>query len=369
MVEAQGGGHHVEALVRERKGLGRSPDEVQSRADATGGTEHSRRAIHAEKLDPRKRVPQSFEEPAGPGAHIEGPSGVSVDSPAHAPAQRGNDCALDGAEKEDLRRGAVIGQRPGVELAVVVASRPGMTMPPRSVHPPEPIFPGVGGSYAVSVIGDAPSGAPAGHRRSLWDYYDRRVTGRVPGFENAHAYWTGLGVDVEITDIAAEASKVAQGLSDLAPGTFVDVGAGPGTFTGLVPGTGVALDQSRRALDVLRDHLSRVPAVQADALRLPIGDKAVTRFFSSHLYGLLLPGERHVFLAEARRVASEVVIVDAGRPKGVQAEEWQERTVADGGRFSVFRRHFDPEVLAAEVAGDVLFGGRFYVLVRAAAER
>ena len=92
------------------------------------------------------------------------------------------------------------------------------------------------------------------------------------------------------------------------------------------------------------------------------------RFFSSHLYGLLLPSERHSFLAEAQRVASEVVIVDAGRPKGVRAEEWQERTLSDGGYFKVFRRHFDPEGLAAEVRGEVLFGGRFYVLVRVAGQ-
>jgi len=41
---------------------------------------------------------------------------------------------------------------------------------------------------------------------------------------------------------------------------------------------------------------------------------AFDRFFSAHLYGLLLPSEREPFLAEAHRVASEVVILDAGRP-------------------------------------------------------
>ncbi|HLX87877.1 MAG TPA: hypothetical protein VKR22_05430 [Acidimicrobiales bacterium] len=47
----------------------------------------------------------------------------------------------------------------------------------------------------------------------------------------------------------------------------------------------------------------------------------------------------------------------------MRAEEWQERTLPDGESFKVFRRHFDPEVLAGEVGGDVLFGGQFYVLV------
>ena len=203
------------------------------------------------------------------------------------------------------------------------------------------------------------------HRRTLWDYYDRRVTGRPPGFTNAHAYWTGLGVEVEIDDIVSEAVQLERQLKELSPGTFVEVGAGPGTFTNLVPGRGIALDQSRRALEVLRGVAPRVSAVQADALHLPLPDRSVERFIASHLYGLLLPSERQELLAEAHRVADEIVILDAGRPEGVMAEDWQERKLPDGGRFKVFRRHFDPEVLAAEVGGDILFGGQFYVLVRA----
>jgi SAM-dependent methyltransferase len=213
------------------------------------------------------------------------------------------------------------------------------------------------------VVGDGRTSELVAHRRALWDYYNRRVTGRPPAFENAHAYWTGLGVEVEIADIAYEAAQLTDKLRELSPVPFVDVGAGPGTFTSLVPGPGIALDQSRRALEVLRAQVPGIPAAQADALRLPLPDGAVVRFFSSHVYGLLLPSERQVFLAEARRVASELILVDAGRPKGVRAEEWQERRLPDGGAFKVFRRHFDADVLAAEVGGDVLFAGRFYVLV------
>jgi SAM-dependent methyltransferase len=216
------------------------------------------------------------------------------------------------------------------------------------------------------MVGEESTSDLLEHRRSLWNYYDRRVTRRLPGFDNAHTYWTGLGVEVEIADIASESAQVEDRLRELTPGTFVDVGAGPGTFTSLIPGKGIALDQSRRSLEVLREQVPGVPAVQADALHLPLPDHAVMRFFSSHLYGLLLPSERQGLLAEAHRVASEVVIVDAGRPKGVRAEEWQKRTLPDGGTFKVFRRHFDSEVLAGEVGGDVLFAGQFYVLVRVA---
>jgi SAM-dependent methyltransferase len=205
------------------------------------------------------------------------------------------------------------------------------------------------------------------HRRSLWEYYDRRVTGRLPGSANAHAYWTGLGVTVDIEDIAAEAAQLERVLRELSAVRFVDVGAGPGTFTGYLAGTGIAIDQSRRALDVLRTVAPGVPVVQADATALPVPGHAFDRFFSAHLYGLLLPDERERFLAEAHRVASEVVILDAGRPQGVSAEEWQERTLPEGGRYRVFRRHFDADALAAEVGGAVLFGGQFYVLVGTAA--
>jgi SAM-dependent methyltransferase len=215
------------------------------------------------------------------------------------------------------------------------------------------------------VVGETPTQE---QRRSLWDYYDRRVAGRQPGPVNAYDYWTGLGVDIELEDIATEAARVEGHLRELTPGLYVDVGAGPGTFTVFLPGRGIALDQSPRALTVVQKVAPDLPAVQADAFQLPLRDQAVTRFFSAHLYGLLLPSERQCFLTEAHRVAAELVIVDAGRPQGVRAEEWQERTLPDGGCFKVFRRHFDADVLAAEVGGEVLFGGQFYVLVRVAGE-
>ena len=69
------------------------------------------------------------------------------------------------------------------------------------------------------------------HRRSLWAYYDRRVAGRLPGLANAHAYWTGLGVTVEVEDIAAEAAQLERLVRELSAVRFVEVGAGPGTFT------------------------------------------------------------------------------------------------------------------------------------------
>jgi len=118
-----------------------------------------------------------------------------------------------------------------------------------------------------SVIGESPNEREQ-HRRSLWEYYDRRVTGRLSGLANAHAYWTGLGVTVEVEDIAAEAAQLERLLRELSAVRFVEVGAGPGTFTGYLAGKGIAIDQSRRALDGLRTVAPEVQVIQADATAL-----------------------------------------------------------------------------------------------------
>jgi hypothetical protein len=125
----------------------------------------------------------------------------------------------------------------------------------------------------------------------------------------------------------------------------------------------VHASQCRRQLDLFGGPDAPVPHGQSESLV----EHAVDRYFCAHLYGLLLPGERESFLTEAHRVASEVVILDAGRPRGVNAEEWQERTLPGGDSYRVFRRHFDAYALAAEVGGVVLFAGQFYVLVSIAA--
>jgi hypothetical protein len=200
---------------------------------------------------------------------------------------------------------------------------------------------------------------------SIWEYYDRRAAQGVRGVSHAVEYWTGLGVEVTAADIEAEAAQLERHLRGLAPARFVEVGAGPGTFTTMLPGWGIALDQSDTSLRVLLAGPAHVSAVRADALALPIPDQGVERVFATHIYGLLGAEARRALVSEARRVAREVVIVDAGRPAGVPAEHWQDRTLPDGSSWRICRRHFDGPDLAAEVGGRVLFAGRFYVLIAA----
>lgn len=201
-----------------------------------------------------------------------------------------------------------------------------------------------------------------GWRASFWEYYDRRAAQGVRGIANAVDYWTGLGVPATAADIEAEARELQRRLRRLTPARFVELGAGPGTFTADLPGEGVALDQSDAALRVLRANHRHVLVVRADALHLPFPDKALGRAVAAHLYGLLPPEDRRALVTEGRRVAGELVVVDAGRPDGVPGEHWQDRTLPDGGRYRILRRHFTGEELADELGGRSLFSGRFYVL-------
>ena len=125
------------------------------------------------------------------------------------------------------------------------------------------------------------------------------------------------------------------------------------------------LDQSERALRRLRAEIAGLSVIRADATGLPVATNAVTRVFAGHLYGHLEPDERSAFLGESRRVGDELVILDSGLPPGANAEEWQRRTLRGGTTHTVYKRHFNVDALATEIGGEPLFGGRYYVLVRA----
>ena len=202
-------------------------------------------------------------------------------------------------------------------------------------------------------------------RQRSWEYYDRRALEGRRTVRQAAEYWTGLGVKTTEAEIEAEGLELRGVLRSLTPATFAEVGAGPGTFTSDLPGRGLALDQSDAALRVLLASSPTIPAVRADACHLPFPDRALERVIATHIYGLLRKPERGSFLAEAHRVADELLVLDASRPMGVAAEQTQRRTLSGGERFEIYRRHFDTQELAHELGGRPVFAGRFYVLVTA----
>jgi hypothetical protein len=69
-------------------------------------------------------------------------------------------------------------------------------------------------------------------------------------------------------------------------------------------------------------------------------------------------------VARARRVAGELVVLDAALREDGVPEEWQERKLDDGSRHRVYKRFFTADGLAAELGGGrVLHAGRWFVMV------
>jgi demethylmenaquinone methyltransferase/2-methoxy-6-polyprenyl-1,4-benzoquinol methylase len=152
-------------------------------------------------------------------------------------------------------------------------------------------------------------------------------------------------------------------IAALPPRHTLDVACGTGFMTRHLRGEIVGLDQSDEMIAVAQERLPETTFVQGDALELPFEDGSFERVFSSYFYCHLEEGDRERFLAEARRVAPELVIVGSHAQAGEQQERWDERVLSDGSRWTVFKRVFVPEELAAEIGGRVLHASRYFVMV------
>lgn len=153
----------------------------------------------------------------------------------------------------------------------------------------------------------------------------------------------------------------------LPPARTLDVACGSGFLTRHLRGTVVGLDQSPNMVAVAQERMPDAVVVRGDALALPFADGAFDRVFTGHFYGHLPPGERERFLAEARRVGRELVVVDTGPYPGRPADGWQERTLNDGSRHRVYKRFLSGPQLAAEIGGEVLLDGAWFSAARAGA--
>ena len=143
----------------------------------------------------------------------------------------------------------------------------------------------------------------------------------------------------------------------------VDVACGTGFLTRHLPGTVVAVDASAGMLAESRARHAH-PLVRGDAFALPFRDASFERVFTGHFYGHLLPEERARFLDESRRVAPELVVIDAKIHPAVAPEQTQQRILNDGSSHRVFKRYFTATELADELGGGrVEFDGRWFVMV------
>jgi len=145
----------------------------------------------------------------------------------------------------------------------------------------------------------------------------------------------------------------------------LDVACGTGFLTRHLRGLVVGIDQSPSMAAIAKSRLPNGTALVGDGLHLAVTDRAFDRVFTGHFYGHLSPIERTAFLAEARRVAGEVVVVDAARRPGVEPEQWQERVLNDDSRHWVYKRYLSADQLAGEIGGRALLDGQWFVAARA----
>src|SRR5262249_24840958 len=125
-----------------------------------------------------------------------------------------------------------------------------------------------------------------------------------------------------------EVAQLVDVVARLPPARTLDAGCGTGFLSQHLRGDLTLLDASK---DMLAIAASRVPAatlLQAEAPPLPFADGAFERVFSSHFYDHLRPAERRAFLAEARRVAPELVLVQQRGDTHLEGPE--HRALEDG---------------------------------------
>lgn len=192
-------------------------------------------------------------------------------------------------------------------------------------------------------------------------YYEARA----PEYDD---WWEGTGLFAERERPGWEAARdeLLATLRALPPAPTLDVACGTGYLMQQLPGLLTGLDASAAMLEVAARRLPDAAFVESDALRLPFEDGTFERLFTSHFYGHLDEVERERFLAEARRVAAELVVVDSAMRPDVEPEELQERVLNDGTTWQVFKRYFTADGLALELGGgETLLANRWFVAVRA----
>jgi len=195
------------------------------------------------------------------------------------------------------------------------------------------------------------------------DYYDTRA----PEYDE---WYLGVGrfASRERPGWRDAVEALERAVTALAPARTLDVACGTGFLTRHLRGPVTGLDQSDRMIEIAHERMPSAEFVQADAIPLPFADNSFDRVFTGHFYGHLEGTEREAFLAEARRVAPELIVVDSAVRPDHERQEMQERILNDGSAFEVYKRYFDGDELARELGGGtVLHASEWFVMVAAGA--
>jgi ubiquinone/menaquinone biosynthesis C-methylase UbiE len=181
------------------------------------------------------------------------------------------------------------------------------------------------------------------------EYYDTRA----PEYDDWYL-GTGRFAERDRPGWHDAVEQLEQAVAALKPARTLDVACGTGFLTRHLRGSVTGLDQSDRMIEIARDRAPEAAFVQADAIPLPFDDASFDRVFTGHFYGHLDRDERDAFLAEARRVAPELIVVDSAVRPDHEREEMQERILNDGSAFRVYKRYFDGAELADELGGGTI---------------
>jgi ubiquinone/menaquinone biosynthesis C-methylase UbiE len=186
-------------------------------------------------------------------------------------------------------------------------------------------------------------------------YYDRRAA-------EYDDWWLGTGLFAERDRPGwdDEVEQLVATIAALEPCRVLDVACGTGFLTRHLRGAVTALDQSEAMLAIAAGRLPAATLVRAGVPPLPFEDNEFDRVFTSHFYGHLEEPLRTHFVNEARRIASELVVVDSAGP---DRQERQRRKLNDGSEHKIYKRWFRADTLASELGGEVLLDGRWFVVV------
>lgn len=196
------------------------------------------------------------------------------------------------------------------------------------------------------------------------EYYDARAA-------EYDEWYTGAGLFAarERPGWDEAVRALEQAVASLPAASTLDVACGTGFLTRHLSGEITGLDQSERMLEIARERVPHGRFVAGDAMALPFTDGSFDRVFTGHFYGHLEDGDREAFLAQARRLAHELVVVDSAVRPDHEREEWQTRVLGDGSRHQVYKRYFVADELATELGGGtVLHSSDWFVMVAAGEE-
>jgi ubiquinone/menaquinone biosynthesis C-methylase UbiE len=117
-------------------------------------------------------------------------------------------------------------------------------------------------------------------------------------------------------------------------------------------------------VEIAAARMPHARVIRGDVPPLPFDDGEYDRIFTSLFFHHLSSDGRAEFIAEARRVARELVVVEDLRRPNAPADETHEFVLDDGSHHRMHRHSFTAAELVAELAGGhVLHKGRWFVVV------